>query len=470
MTNVARSPFDVIRKEGAKMFRKATQVTAAAVLALVVAGCSSNWKSIFRTADLDSGTSLITDAKQRVVINVPASGDIGQNKPQRIVCAEPSPDVAQAVSDAISAALEVEVAGKGGGAFSFGRSTAEAVAQLGERLGTIQLLRDGFYRACEAYANGAINATTYSMIVSRIDDTMVTLLMSEMAAGAFGRAGAAIGTAATGGAGPGAHDIDPEMAKEKVEEAQDEVKELEGKITRLKTDINDPDKAVAKAANEEKLKEARKELADAERDLKYQQAFLAVVRAGSIVTAARTVLATGVGGISGDRGVASATQLENMHRRFLEFGERDLSPLITACITTLDSRDWPPNAAALGELESALMNLNAARDKYRKALEGEKETVQTELDEAFGRLQQAVATTGMTGLGFYCAATVLPEIMKRVADMPTSEEREGIEKKAISEFCSKYLATKGEQADKDTLIACIEALTERKNSEPVPSA
>ena len=176
---------------------------ATGVLVVLLAACSANWKSIHRTEKLDKGTTVITDAKQRIVTNTKAGGPDGLNRPDRIVCAEPSPDVAQALSDAISAGLKVEVAGQGSGAGTFGRSSAEAVAQLGERLGTIQLLRDGLYRACEAYANGAISNTSYSMILGRYDDVMVTMLMSELAAGAFGRSGAALGTAASSAARAG---------------------------------------------------------------------------------------------------------------------------------------------------------------------------------------------------------------------------------------------------------------------------
>ena len=49
------------------------------------------------------------------------------------------------------------------------------------------------YQTCLAYANGAISGTTYSFIMSRLDDTIVTLLMGETAGGAFGRKLAFIG-------------------------------------------------------------------------------------------------------------------------------------------------------------------------------------------------------------------------------------------------------------------------------------
>ena len=83
------------------------QFLAVAGFAMVLAGCESpaEWTSIYRIVTPDR--TILTDAKQRLILNVPAAGGPRQNIATRIVCAEPSPDVAQAVSGAISAALEV---------------------------------------------------------------------------------------------------------------------------------------------------------------------------------------------------------------------------------------------------------------------------------------------------------------------------------------------------------------------------
>lgn len=131
------------------------------------------------------GNSVITDAKQRVFANIDIVNKSvsGQVLPRRIVCAEPSPDVAQGISQAIVASLN----SSDGTSANFGYSSVAAVAQLGERLATIQLLRDLGYRYCEAYANGAISSTSYTILNSRLTKTMVTLLSAELTAGAFGR-------------------------------------------------------------------------------------------------------------------------------------------------------------------------------------------------------------------------------------------------------------------------------------------
>ena len=105
---------------------------------------------------------LVTTADYRT-INQTSTGSRsvqGRISPTYITCAEPSPDVAKAVSTALS------VSGSGGVTLPNGvtadvaaavsRARAEALVQPGERLATIQLLRDGLHRACEAYANGAL--------------------------------------------------------------------------------------------------------------------------------------------------------------------------------------------------------------------------------------------------------------------------------------------------------------------------
>ena len=142
----------------------------------------------------------------------------GKITPVNVGCAEPPPDIAialgagQGAGAALSglpalaanppAAAAAGAAGASPGSIDVSLAAAsshsEAVAQLGERLATIQLLRDGLYRACEAYANGAITPTMYAVIVSRLDKLLVTLIATEIAGGAFGRQFSAASTDASG--------------------------------------------------------------------------------------------------------------------------------------------------------------------------------------------------------------------------------------------------------------------------------
>ena len=175
------------------------KLTILAAVAALLWGCGDS-KYFFKAASLnrDDKPSFITDAKQRVVTNIDIvnSSVAGQVLPKQIVCAEPSPDVASAFAEAMRAGIskkdgEKETKGE------VSRSTAEHVAALGERLATVQLLRDMAYRNCEAYANGAINATSYTISNSRLNKTIVTLLTSEMMSGAFGRTLPTAGTKAS---------------------------------------------------------------------------------------------------------------------------------------------------------------------------------------------------------------------------------------------------------------------------------
>lgn len=169
------------------------------VMAGGLVGCGAEDNSIFRTPGSTTGVGVVTDAKQRVVIHkyLPERG----SDKKKVVCAEPSPDVAQALSTALNLSAQASLAGVKGvddvsvGA-QLGYSMSESIIQLGERLAVIQLLRDKMYRACEAYANGAIPSASYTLILARLDKTMTTLLSAEMTSGAFGRPLAGIGGAA----------------------------------------------------------------------------------------------------------------------------------------------------------------------------------------------------------------------------------------------------------------------------------
>src|SRR5260370_29303912 len=122
--------------------------------------------------------SLATDADYRLVTATPIlePDSVGRFKPRQISCAEPSPDVARAVSQAFNAGITVNIQGQAADlpadvqakiAGAVAQSRSEAVAQLTERLPTIQLLRDGLFRACEAYANGALSPISYALLLSR---------------------------------------------------------------------------------------------------------------------------------------------------------------------------------------------------------------------------------------------------------------------------------------------------------------
>lgn len=141
----------------------------------VMAGCLTLFLTGCGAISLPSGSfdkvkGITTTAEYRLVRE--QEGPNGN----RIVCTEPSPDIAKAISEALKAS------GSSNGvsaALEFQRN--ESIAQLGKRYATVQLLREMMYRDCELYGNGIINQVEYAMKLSRFDAMVVTLLGIEMA-------------------------------------------------------------------------------------------------------------------------------------------------------------------------------------------------------------------------------------------------------------------------------------------------
>lgn len=337
-------------------------ILAVAALSLGVAACA-NQNSIFRTPSLDGGDSFITDAKQRVVTNNYAAVANGRNNPKRIVCAEPSPDVAQALSTALSGALEADAArstnirdAQGNevnqnqnvsGSAAISASVTEGIAQLGERLATIQLLRDGFFRACEAYSNGAISDTMYSLVVGNIDDVMVALLTTEMAAGAFGRQLAGISTTASAAAGALAEDeAELTAINGRITATRDLITANDKAIGAQRTTVAAADKAVKDAPDDQKAtkqmefdtQNATLQGLLAERSsLDQREAKYVVERNAAEKAFAKSYASALVqpgGGITrgpSDAGVKAIAEI------YKQFAQRDsIGSLVAACVASLD--------------------------------------------------------------------------------------------------------------------------------------
>src|SRR4051794_39125087 len=158
--------------------RPARKLLASTALACVMlSGCAGG--KIFEPYDADK-TSVSMDARQRVILSVDRTGPDGVKR--RIVCAEPSPDTiaAAAASAGLSGGvsgipqaptLAADVAGNA--------ARSEQAAYIGARNATIQLLRDGLYRACEAYMNGALGDFGYGLVLSNYGRVMTALLSAE---------------------------------------------------------------------------------------------------------------------------------------------------------------------------------------------------------------------------------------------------------------------------------------------------
>ena len=310
-------------------------------------GCTTAQQSIFRSFDLDDGRSIATDASQRIVINTkthPTSRP-GRVNPERIVCAEPSPDVASIVANTFGIGLNV--LGKGNAALAGGQGTA--LAQLAERTITVQLLRDQMYRACEAYANGAISGTEYSLLMSRNNDAMVTLMLGETASRTVGRQLAALSAEASSDASatmPNIAEMVKDLAEKKTETDQAE-KELDAAKTEqdaANDDVQDTDQNSSDAATdnaEDAANDAAADVDDKEdkagdaRD-EEEEALEELIKATAKNTVDTNTTAGGFpAGLSAinKEAVDLAEQLGRMQKEYLDQGAEE--HLISACIVEL---------------------------------------------------------------------------------------------------------------------------------------
>jgi hypothetical protein len=141
---------------------------------VALGGCSS---TIFKPFDADQG-SVSLDARQRTIISVERGTP---PESHRVVCAEPSPDALATM--AASAAASAGVSGlpqlPGSAELASSFTSAEQAALIGARNSTIQLLRDGLYRACEAYMNGALGDFGYGLVLVNYGRVMVSLLTAD---------------------------------------------------------------------------------------------------------------------------------------------------------------------------------------------------------------------------------------------------------------------------------------------------
>jgi hypothetical protein len=115
---------------------------------------------------------LATTAERRAVI---------VKVPERLLCAEPPPDVGEAVASAFSAYLEAKgsnlpVEAKGGVSSAFGT----AITQLGYRTQGLQLFRDGSFFLCNMYMNGVIDPGQYQAMRKELFDASLALIKDEI--------------------------------------------------------------------------------------------------------------------------------------------------------------------------------------------------------------------------------------------------------------------------------------------------
>jgi len=305
-----------------------------AVLMPLLIGCANNNEggTFYVSKRIGPTDALVTSPDVRLVMSTPSGTGEG-GKPlerRRILCAEPSPDVVKAVQNSFgfggSLGIAIPAQASGAVALSIAKARAEAAAQLGERLATIQLLRDGLYRACEAYANGAINKIGYAVLLSRYDDTMVTMLLGELAAGAFGRS-LATASGTTESSGSGSADL---LSALSIADGMKQVTEA----TKAEAEKAEKEAADAQAKAEKDKTEASKNQAGE----KKQEAKIKLTTAANAKAAAAAIAA---GAIEPKQNPLVAEHIRHMQRKYLENINSDA--LIVACISAMNDNEKNTN-------------------------------------------------------------------------------------------------------------------------------
>ena len=322
---------------------KLVSIIACGAVLLLAGGCATEPRGIFERFDVDNKfESVTTGARRRVIVvrKPKIESRPGLVAPYSIVCAEPSPDVATAISTSFGTGFSL----LGQGSETISGQTVEGLAQLVERTASIQLMRDQMYRACEAYANGAITGTSYSLLMNQINATMITLLLGETAGGAFGRSLAAIGgkasasTKASMAGMPGAMN-DIRQLTEQLAEAELKVTAAEAKAAELK------EQAKTDTSKEAEVTTAEREVArvKAERDA-LKELLTSEVSSASEAAGEIAKLVAG-GGIDATPDPAVAAQLVEMQRHFIQ--RSPSHSLIDACLVELGMWNMAPGVGEL---------------------------------------------------------------------------------------------------------------------------
>ena len=148
---------------------------------LMLPSCENTDRSgtTFRTFSALGGESISIDAHQRAIITTEVYDETGRSR--LIYCAEPSPDAFASINSTLNRSIAAEVENRGEiSAENIETLTSAASDALNARNATIQLLRDGLYRACEAYATGALSKNEYVGIVGQYQNVILALLSVEL--------------------------------------------------------------------------------------------------------------------------------------------------------------------------------------------------------------------------------------------------------------------------------------------------
>jgi hypothetical protein len=112
--------------------------------------------------------------------------DTAPDGDREILCVAPSPDWATALAMAQQLSGSGSVTGGPSASLTASNSLTETISALAGRTAGVVALRDGLYRACEAYANGVIGKDGYALILSQYGDLLTALAGTSTGGGGGG--------------------------------------------------------------------------------------------------------------------------------------------------------------------------------------------------------------------------------------------------------------------------------------------
>ncbi|WP_143588732.1 MULTISPECIES: hypothetical protein [unclassified Thalassospira] len=183
--------------------RRAVQVVMGASV-LLIGACSNG------VNDQVVGGSALLGEPQVGALSTTASYRtvIAKFKSDAVVCPEPPPDVAVAVTAALTASLSAESKSLDAeGTAALSRAVAESITPLLRRTSAVQFYRDARSYNCFAHMNGALTAEQYAAANTAVMLAAKELLHAEIA--------------------KGFDPIDPEALQNSIDEATKALKDME---------------------------------------------------------------------------------------------------------------------------------------------------------------------------------------------------------------------------------------------------
>lgn len=151
-----------------------------ALAAILVQGCSTFTSPKLKSV-IEDRVSTHSKPTVGILATTPERRVVLVKMPEQLYCAEPSPDVAENISSALSAALKASTKGKLSDAQTgVAAAIATSVRQLFQRSQGIQLYRDGSFMLCGAFLNKTITKAQWVTQHAILLNAATALIQAEI--------------------------------------------------------------------------------------------------------------------------------------------------------------------------------------------------------------------------------------------------------------------------------------------------